>query len=220
MKQSLSWEVKRSSASQEIPRNISFIIALTKARQLSLSRARQIQYVPISHLLEINFNITFASTTWSSPQVSPPKPCMHFSCHQHVLHVPPIFFIILSPEPLVRSTEHKATHYVFFSTPVTLSHLGPNILFNTLTSNTLNLCSSLDVTDQVSHPYKTTSKIIVPYILNFIFLDSKMKTNDSAPNDSKQRTTGNIMWRSETACCRVFYYFSKNTVQLILTKCW
>jgi hypothetical protein len=31
------------------------------------------------------------------------------------------------------------------------------------------------VTDQVSHPHKTTGKIMVPYILIFIFLDSKLE---------------------------------------------
>jgi hypothetical protein len=44
--------------------------------------------------------------------------------------------------------------------------LGPkNILLNTLFSNTLSLCTSLNVRDQVSHPYKTTGTIIVLYIL-------------------------------------------------------
>jgi polysaccharide pyruvyl transferase WcaK-like protein len=38
--------------------------------------------------------------------------------------------------------------------------IGPNILLSTLFSNTLSLCSSLNVRDQVSHPYRTTGKII------------------------------------------------------------
>jgi hypothetical protein len=36
-----------------------------------------------------------------------------------------------------------------------------------------SLCSSLSVRDQVSHPYKTTGRITVLYILTFIFLDSR-----------------------------------------------
>ena len=49
----------------------------------------------------------------------------------------------------------------FLHSPVTSSLLGPNILLNTLFSNTLSLGSSFNVSDQVSHPYKTTGKIIV-----------------------------------------------------------
>src|SRR5215469_1169641 len=53
----------------------------------------------------------------------------------------------------------------FLHSPVTSSLLGPNTSLNTLLSNTLSLCSSLNVSDQVSHPYKTTGRIIVLYIL-------------------------------------------------------
>jgi len=63
----------------------------------------------------------------------------------------------------------------FLHSPVTLSLLGPNIPLNTLFSNTLSLCSFLNVSDQVSHPYKKTGKITVLYILTFKFLHSKLE---------------------------------------------
>ena len=46
----------------------------------------------------------------------------------------------------------------FLHSPVTSSLLNPNILLNALFSNTLSLCPYLNVSDQVSHPYKTTGK--------------------------------------------------------------
>jgi hypothetical protein len=51
----------------------------------------------------------------------------------------------------------------------TSSMLVPNIL-NTLFSNTFTLRSSLNVSDQVSHPYKTTgnySSVYLPYIIRW-----------------------------------------------------
>jgi hypothetical protein len=39
-------------------------------------------------------------------------------------------------------------------------------------SNTISLYSSLNIRDQISHPYRTTDKIIVFHILIFMFLDS------------------------------------------------
>jgi hypothetical protein len=53
----------------------------------------------------------------------------------------------------------------------------------------LTLRSSLSVNDQVWHPYKTTDKIIVLYILILKFLVNKLEDNDSAPNDSKHSLT-------------------------------
>jgi hypothetical protein len=48
---------------------------------------------------------------------------------------------------------------------------GPNIFLQTPLSYTHSPHSSCYLRDQVSHPYKTTGKIIVQYILIFIFLD-------------------------------------------------
>ena len=53
----------------------------------------------------------------------------------------------------------------FLHSHIISSLLNPNILLSTLFSNTLSLCSSLTVSDQVLHPYKTIDKIIVMYIL-------------------------------------------------------
>jgi hypothetical protein len=51
-----------------------------------------------------------------------------------------------------------------------------------LFSNTLSLCSSLNVRDQLSHPHKTTGRIMVLCILIFT---AGGKTKDSGPNGSK-----------------------------------
>ena len=63
----------------------------------------------------------------------------------------------------------------FLHIHITSSLSGPNILHNTLFSNTLSLRSSLHVNDQVSHPYKTTGKIVALHILISMFLDSKLE---------------------------------------------
>jgi hypothetical protein len=55
-------------------------------------------------------------------------------------------------------------------------HSKAQIFSSTSYSQTqLSLRSSLNVSDQVSHPNKTTGKIIVLYILLLKFLDSKLE---------------------------------------------
>jgi hypothetical protein len=56
------------------------------------------------------------------------------------------------------------SHYFIF---------GPNVLLSTLFLNTLRLCTSLIVRDHVSHPYRTTDKVVVLYILIFTFIDCR-----------------------------------------------
>jgi hypothetical protein len=63
---------------------------------------------------------------------------------------------------LAKGTNYEAPHYeVFLQPPVTSSLFGPNILLSNLFSNTLSPFSSLNVRDKVSHPYRTTYRIIV-----------------------------------------------------------
>jgi hypothetical protein len=61
----------------------------------------------------------------------------------------------------------------FLHPSITPSYFRSNILLSTLFSNTLSLCSSLNVRNQVSHPYKTIGKVIVLCILIFKFFDSR-----------------------------------------------
>ena len=61
----------------------------------------------------------------------------------------------------------------FLHSIVISSLLAPNIFLSTLFSNTLNLCFSLNVRDQISQPHNTTGNIIVSYVLTFSFLESR-----------------------------------------------
>jgi hypothetical protein len=66
----------------------------------------------------------------------------------------------------------------FFHSPVTSSLFGPKILLSTLFSNTLSLCSSLNVRDQVSQTYRTTGKL---YFCNRSFKEEiKIKLGDNS----------------------------------------
>jgi hypothetical protein len=53
----------------------------------------------------------------------------------------------------------------------------------------------LNVRDKLSHPYKITGKIIIPFILIFIFLDSKWEDNDSGLNGSRHSQNLKRFWR-------------------------
>ena len=58
----------------------------------------------------------------------------------------------------------------FLYSPVTSSLLDPNTLLNTLFSNTLSLRSSLNASDQVSHPYKSNRQNYSYIYLNLYIL--------------------------------------------------
>jgi hypothetical protein len=73
------------------------------------------------------------------------------------------------------SPNYEAPHWATSSILLLVYLLAPNILLRTPFSNTLSLCSSLNVRDQVSHPNKTTGRILVLYILNVTFQDSRQE---------------------------------------------
>ena len=178
--QSSSWEVNWFAASQEIPcisRNPK-VHYRTHKRQPPVSILGQPNpvHTPTSHLPEIHPIIIHPSTPrspeWSPSLQFPQQDPISPSPHPYAPHAQPISFFSIFITRTILGEE-----YISFSSslcnlllsPVTSTLLGPNILFNTMFSNTLSYLSSRNVNDQVSYPYKTTGKIIILYI--YIYID-------------------------------------------------
>ena len=150
-----------------------FITALTSVRHLSLSRANPIQSIYphstswrfiliLSTHLRLGlpsglFPSGFPIKTLYTPLSSP----IRATCPTHLILLDFITRTILGEE----YKSFSSSLCILLHSPVTSSLLGPNILLNTMFSNTFSFLSSRNVNDQVSHPYKTTGKIIVLYIL-------------------------------------------------------
>ena len=144
-----------------------FITAFTSVRQLSLSWASPIQSIcphPTSWrsflILSTHLRLGLPSGLFPSgfttrTLYAPLSSIVRVTYPTHLILLDFITRTILGEE--YRSLSSSLCSLLH--SPVTSSLLGPNILLNAIFSNTLSFLSSLNVSDQLSHPYRKQAKL-------------------------------------------------------------
>ena len=174
--QQTSWETNPFWASQEIPkilRNLKVHYYIYKCPPPVPSLC-QINWVhsPPSHYLKIHLNVILPSTPgsfkWTVSSDFPTKNHpVYTSSLPHTYYIPcpsHSSWVYLLNNILWGVQVIKLLIISFLSSPITSSLLDSNFLLSAIFSNFVSLHSSLNVSDQVSHPYKITDKIIVLYM--------------------------------------------------------
>ena len=173
------WESDVTWASKEIPRilwvpKVHYRIHKSPLTLPVLSQSNRIHTSP-THFLEICFNITLPSTL-RSPKFSVPFsfPDKNLVCTSHLplrATFPAHLILLDLITQIIFGEKYRSLSSSlcsFLHSPVPSSFLD-QVSSSAPYTRTLSACPSLNVTDQVSYPYKTTGNIIVLYIVLYIF---------------------------------------------------
>jgi hypothetical protein len=99
----------------------------------------------------------------------------------------------------------------FLHCPVASFLLSLNIPLSTLFSSTLSLCSSLNVRHQVSHPYKTTGRIVG--LLTSLFITSAIDyTNLAVQRISCKGAAATLSF--EWKVTKLFFWYETSLVNM------